>query len=365
MDKKVITSHQLFTFSALSTLGGSILVISSVITAVAKRDAWLSVLVTMLFGLLMMWIYCFLGTRYHGLTLIGITQKIFGKWLGKIVSVGYLSYLLTTTYGIPHFIGSFVSTALTATPVSLIILPFVAGLVIAVYYGIEAFARASEIFFIFFTVLFLISIILVLPNLNLNYITPVLENGVTPVFKGAVILSGYISIQNITVLMIYPSSVDDYKAGGKAFVKGFLWANTVVFLVILVSILVLGSNIVANSAFPTILLAREINVGTVLTRLEYIISILWVVSEFGIGILYFYSLIKAFSELLGLKDHKKIVAPIGLIVLLYSFIVYPNALQQSNWAITGFTPHVILYGFILPVLMLIVYLVKKQFFNVQ
>lgn len=39
MDKNIITKHQLFTFNALSNLGGSIVVISAIMAAVAKQDA--------------------------------------------------------------------------------------------------------------------------------------------------------------------------------------------------------------------------------------------------------------------------------------------------------------------------------------
>ncbi len=358
MENKTITPHQLFTFTALSTLGGSILVISSTIAAVAKQDAWLSALINMAFGLLMTWIYCFIGTRYEGLTLIGIINKIFGKLLGKIVSIGYLLMFFSLAYGIPWYIGSFGAHLMHETPVPIITMLFVAALIISVYYGIEAFARATEIFYIFVTALFVISMVLVLPNSNLRYITPVLENGFTPILKGAVLLSSLVSTQNISILMIYPVHVSDRKGGKKSFIKGFLWANTVVFVTTLISVLVLGSTVVAKSSFPTVLLAREINVGIVLTRLEYAISVMWTMSEFVIGILFFYVTITGISEFVGLKDHRKIAAPMGLVILLLSVTVNPGAVEQSNWIIIGYTPNIIVFGFIIPMVMLVVYLIK-------
>lgn len=365
MENKIITSHQVFTFSALSILGGSLLVISSKVTAVAKQDAWISVLVTTAFGLLMMWIYCFLGSRYEGLTLIGITYKVFGKWIGKIVSAAYVFFFFTLSYGISWWIGSFGAHAMPGTPVPVILLPYVVAMVIGVYYGIEMIVRASELFFVFVTVLFSLSIIFVLPNINIKYIMPIFDNGINPILKGASLLSPFIVFPGIALLMIYPHNVDDIKNGKKAILKGSLWCYTVVFVTILVSILVLGSVVVAKSSFPTILLAREINLGTVLTRLEFAITIMWTVTEFMIGMMFFYVCIKGLSELLGLKDHKKIAAPLGLIVLLYAWIVYPSSIEIGNWMTVGFIPHATLFGFVLPVLMLIVYLVKKRIFNIQ
>jgi spore germination protein KB len=149
LNNKIITNHQLFTFTALSTLGGSILVVSSIVTGIARQNAWISVLVTMVFGLAMMWLYCFLASRYEGLTLIGLAEKIFGKWIGKIVAVGYFAYIFITAYDIPWYIGSFHSNIKHETPVAVLIVLFYTALAIAVHYGIETIARASEIFFHF------------------------------------------------------------------------------------------------------------------------------------------------------------------------------------------------------------------------
>ncbi len=362
MDTK-ITAHQLFTFAALSILGGSLLVISSTVTAVAKQDVWLSALVTMGFGLLMMWVYCFLGTRYIGLTLIGITQKIFGKWIGRIVSAAYLFYFFTLAYGVPWWIGSFGAHTMHETPVPVILLPYVIALVIGVYYGLEAIVRTAELAFIFVSVLFVISIVLVLPHIKIGNLLPVFESGAMPILKGAYVISPFIVFTGVALLMIFPNNVNDMKNGKKALVKGFLWCSTVEFVTILVSVLVLGNVVVAKSSFPTILLAREINIGTVLTRLEYAISSMWTVTEFMIGMLFFYITIKGVSELLGLKDHKKITVPFGLIVLLYAWIIYPSSIEVANWLTVGFMPHATLFGFVIPALMLFVYLIKKWVFK--
>jgi spore germination protein KB len=187
---------------------------------------------------------------------------------------------------------------------------------------------------------------------------PVFENGLTPILKGAVILSGYISIQNTTMLMVYPVYIKDKAQGKKAFIKGFLWANTVVLITVLLSILVLGSLVVTKSSFPTLLLAEEINIGMVLTRTEYAISFMWTLSEFIIAALYFFAAITALSELLGLKDHLKITAPMGLLCLMLSLTVNPGAIEKESWIPIGFLPNVITFGVVVPLIMLAVYVVR-------
>ncbi len=104
------------------------------------------------------------------------------------------------------------------------------------------------------------------------------------------------------------------------------------------SVLILGSALTAKASFPTLLLAAEINVGAVITRLEYILTIIWLFTQFMIELAFFYSGITALSELLGLKDHKKIAFPFGLVALVFSGIIFPNTLYQGNWVNTVYTP---------------------------
>lgn len=353
----------MFTFTALSTLGGAILVISSSLAAVAKQDAWLAPVAAMLYGLPLIGLFCYLGGRYPGLTLIGIAKRIFGKWLGTIVSVGYVIFFISTGFNIPWYVGTFSAHTMHETPIPVILVLFIVALVITIYYGIEVIARASELFYIFVTILMALSFILVMPNIHIEYIRPVLENGVTPIMKSSVLVSAFIVFPVITILMIFPSHTNDVKAAQKAILKGFLWAVAVVFATVLMSVLVLGSGVVANSEYPTILLAREINIAIVLNRLEYAISIMWLVSEFFIAALYFYASIKGLSELLGLENHKRITAPMGLIALLFSWLNYTSSTQQANWIVTGFIPHSIFFGAIIPLLMFLIYKFKQYAFK--
>lgn len=66
-----------------------------------------------------------------------------------------------------------------------------------------------------------------------------------------------------------------------------------------------------------------------------------------------------FSELLGLKDHKKIVIPIGLVIFVMSLIAFPDLIYEKNWNTLVWAPYSMTYGLILPILLLLVFLIKK------
>lgn len=364
MDKIKITNHQLFSLTANGAIGGSILVISALLTSIAKQDAWITALLTPAFGMLVIWIYGFLGSHYPSMTFVGIIKSILGKWLGLIAAVGFVYLCLEIASHIPWYVGNFVTTqAMPQTPAYTINSLFVIAIVIAVLYGIETIVRASELFISFVSIIFILAMILVLPNARIEYLQPVFEKGIIPILKGSVFLSCFLTFPTITLMMIYPININNISEAKKSLFKGYLLAALIIFITILMSILVLGSTITAKSQYPTYLLAKEINVGVIFTRLEFLIAAVWIITEFIIGTLFFYAGVLGLSQLLGLRDHKRLVMPLGLNILVLSGVSLPNSIYQSKWISLFYPPYIITYGLILPVLLLLVFLIKKWIFK--
>jgi len=364
MDKAKITNHQLFSLTANGSIGGSVIVVAALIASVAKQDAWIGALLTPVFGFPVIWIYWFLGSRYPGLTLVEILVKIFGKFIGFIVGAGFIFFCFTSASRVVWYAFSFITTqALTETPAIIVNLLFMTAIVIAVLYGIETFARASELFIYFASFLFILAMLLVLPNTRIENIQPVFEKGVIPILKSSIFLSCFLTFPLITLMMVYPYNIDNISEAKKSFFKGYLWAGLIIFIAILMSILVLGSEITAKTQFPTYFLATEINLGTIFTRFEFIIAASWIVTVFIIGILFFYAGLIGLSQLIGLKNHKIIIVPLGLITLIMSLIAFPDSFYEKNWNSLVWTPYSITYGLILPIILLFVFLIKKWVFK--
>jgi spore germination protein (amino acid permease) len=360
MDKIKITNHQLFSLTACNSTGAGVIITSALIAGIAKQDAWLAALFTPVMGVVVIWIMSYLSGKFPDMTFIGVIKSICGKWIGTVVALSFVILCLTIAYHMPWYISNFMNThVMPETPAYVINFLFVAAAVIAILYGIETIARASEVFITLASILFLIAMILVSPNIKPQNIQPVLEKGIIPVLKGGVVLSCYTTLHTIILMMVYPVNIVNIKEGRKSILKGYLWASSIIFVTILMSVLVLGSVVTAKSQYPTYILAKEINLAIVFSRFEFIIAALWIVTEYIICILFFYAGITGLSEIIGLKDYRKIVIPMGLIVLVMSDVVFPNNVYQVNWVNTTWTPYIITHGFILPALLLIIYFIKK------
>jgi spore germination protein KB len=234
------------------------------------------------------------------------------------------------------------------------------AIVVALFYGIEAFARSSEFFLFLISVLLISALLMVSPKIKTEYLLPVLESGLTPVFKGSVLLLSYTTWPIIVLNMIYPSCSGGPKEKRRALLGGYLWGSAIIFLCTIIGILVLGSTVAAESVFPTFMLAQEISVGIIVTGLESFVSVVWIFTLFFKALLYFYAGVISLSQLLGLKDHKRIILPLGLLVLEFSTVVYPSSIYEAEWDKTTWVPLIATFGVLLPIALLVAAAIKKR-----
>lgn len=360
MENTKITNHQMFSLVANGSLGASVIVIASVIAQISKQDAWISSLVASIFGMGVMWMYWFLGSKYPNMTFIEIIQKIFGKYIGVIISIIIVFFYLYISCHVPWYIGNFLATeAMTETPQYITKSLFVLAVVIALLYGIEAIARSSEVLLYFASILIFLAMILVVPNAKIQNLQPVMEGGIAPILKAALFLSCLVTFPLITLMMIYPINVKNIKETKKCFFKGYLFSSFINFITIFMTVLVLGSNMTAKLQYPTYILLKQINVGDILTRLEFLIAAVWIATEFIINILLFYAGVIGLSRLLGLKDYRKIVIPAGFLMLIVSGIIFPNIPYQIDWVNTVWIPYSTTIALILPIVMILVFEIRK------
>jgi len=360
METYKITDHQLMCLTANSAVGGSLIIISAALAGIAKQDAWLSALAAPVLGCAVLWTYTRLGRRYQGSSLIGITTAILGRWAGLAVNILYVANFLMGASRLPWYVGDFTGHVMYETPVTVINLVYVVAVCVALWYGIEAAARAAELLLPAITLLFAAAMVLVMPQMKIDYLEPVLEFGVAPVLSGSLLINSFIALPLITMMMIYPRHTLPGKGSVKAIYRGFLWASAIVFISILMSTLVLGHIICAKQQYPTYSLAKEIDVGTIFSRLEYLISIIWLITEFYIAVLYAFAALHALCELCGVKDCKRLVAPLGLFILAFSELLIPDTVYQANWTKTAWIPYSVTFGLILPAFLLFISWLKER-----
>lgn len=360
MNNTKISNSQFIIATSGFIFGSGPLLIASSVAQYAGQDAWISAIFSTIIGLLFIWINTTLGRLYPDKTFIEVIILVFGKFFGKIVSITFIFITLVTATQVTWYVGDFMTTTylpeISDYPINIL---FVAVVAIALLYGLEAMCRACTIFFAFLFPLYIIIMIMLMPNIKGSNLLPIFENGIVPVLKGTIPLLSFTTLPTIVLNMVYPCHIENFEKSKKTMFYGYLLGMLTTFIGVLMPILVLGSNFTAVSRFPLFILTQEINVGTIFSRVEAVVIAVWLTSNFISTFFYFYASVSGLSQVLKLNDYKNIVLPIALIIVVFSNFIYKNVPYELSWDTYTWPLVSITFGFFLPISLLLVYSIKN------
>ncbi len=233
-------------------------------------------------------------------------------------------------------------------------------IVMGVRLGLETIARSAEILIAVFFVLFFILVVLILPEIKIENIQPVYEAGTKKIVQSSLHLIVNTSVNAVILLMIFPAFINKTKQGKKSFLIGNLIGGIVMIIITFLSVALLGGENTARQMYPAYELAKKIDVGDFVERIEGLMASLWYISLYFKATLYFYASVLGIAQILNLKDYRPITIPLGMIAIILSIVIYPNVIYQQHWDSTTGNSLSISIGLFLPLLLVVVYAIRKK-----
>ena len=288
------------------------------------------------------------------------SEKILGKWMGKAVSILFLPFPFLLASLVLRNIGDFLTTyIMPETPIQFIHMMMLIVVMMGIRLGIETIARAAEIIFPWFIVLFLMLVIFVSPQIEVQKIQPVLEEGMKPVLHAALLFAAYPFMEFVTFLFIIPH-VNRPGEVGKAFFAGTCMGGAIIVVLTALSILVIGPDHTARDIYPSYVLAQKINIGDFLQRIEAIIAGLWFITIFFKLSISFYAATLSLAQILNLKEYRMLVFPLGMIMVVFSLASSPNIVYNFTVILEVWVFFAGTFGLFLPLFLLGVAAIRKR-----
>lgn len=358
--REMINPHQFTILVIITTIGDAILVLPTIISNLAQQDAWLSTLIGLVLGLLVILLFIKVGQLYPKLSFVQSILKIFGKWIGSIFVLFFLGYLFLSVSAHTRELADFITTQiLIETPVKVILSMFIFVIIVGVRCGLGTIARTCEVLypvvFVFLAILFT----LVLPNIRLEWIRPILNNGFKPILSGALVATAFPFMELVVFLMFFPNLTSQAKIK-RNFISGALIGGIVLIVIVLLCILVLGEAATIANIYPTFTLAKSISVGNSIQRIEGLIAILWTITVYIKITLYAYAFHLGLVHLLKINDYRMLTFPIGFILFASTVLIAPNV-SYFNEVIGKYWPYYDLtIAVLLPLMLIGVFTIRKK-----
>lgn len=364
MEKAKISAIQLFVMMYFFELG-SALVVSFGIGA--KKDAWISILIGMVGGVLLFFMYYTLFRHYPNLSFTQYVRKICGKYIGWIIGLLYIVYWI---YGSARNLRDFGDVLLTSTlpetPLLAINIMMILTVCYVLYQGIEVIGRTAEVFIVVILFLILVGNLLVYfsGNIKLGNLLPMLENGWTPILKTAFPSTTFFPFGEMLAFTMLLPYLNRPEFAKKVWLSALISSGLLLAYTTSLDIAVLGVGVVERSTFPLVATIGKINLFEFIQRLDAIVVFAFLVTMFFKLSIYFYVAIMGIADLFKFKKQQQIILPIGIIITFLSMVIASNFAEhiEEGLQIVPIYVHSV-FQLIIPLCLLLVLMVRKWIKN--
>lgn len=319
MGKVKIGMTQFFCITLLFELGTALVVNLGM---EAGKDAWLSILIGGLAGILIFSGYAYLYRRFPELPFPAYTRKLLGKYVGTAVSLLYIIlYINLAARDLRDGSSMLAMSTMHNTPLFILSTLMILSGTYVLHKGLEVLTRTSLVFSFMVLAIGLMStgMLMLSGSINLRLLLPVLENGFEPVLH-AVVRQNYMfpfgEMVCFTMLMPYMS---DSRKGPWVIALAMLVSAVTLAFTIALNISVLGADISRRSPLPLMPAISKISISDFIQRVDVFVVMVLIIGVFFKMSVFFAAAMVGISEVFKLP-YRRMLYPTALVILFTSML---------------------------------------------
>lgn len=326
----------------------------------AGSDLWLAILLALIIAIPLYAAYSRLLSLYPGNDLFDILEKVFGKFFGKMIGLIFVWFAFHLGILVLRDQGDYLITlSLPETPMIVPIIILTLLCILAVKAGIETLGRWAKLFVILNGPIPTITILLLIPLMDLNNIQPILFNGTKPFLHGT-LQALIFPFGDVVIFLMVFFALKSKKSSYNVFIKGLLFGGILIAGVSLAEILVLGQDLYAMNYYPNHTVAGKVNIGEILHRLEVISIVATTTSIFLKVSICLLAVCNGIAKILGFSDYRFVVVPVALLMCNFSYFIHNSMMDKANWIDEITVYYFLPIEFALPIIVLIAAEIKMR-----
>jgi spore germination protein KB len=324
MEKAKISGYQLFVLVVMFEMGSAILL---GLGSEVKQDAWIAILFGLAGGILVFFINYRLFMYYPDLPLTSYLQKILGKWLGRFIGLLYIIYFIYIASRVLRDFGELLTTTIyNSTPLFVINTLMIITIIYGIHKGFEVLARVGELFFTIVYITAIVGMLLIIFSglIHLSNLKPILEYGLKPVIKTFLTTTITFPFGEMVVFTMLLPFLNDKKKAKIVCLGGMILAGLNITITAVVNISVLGVDLFHRSTFPLLTTIGRIQIADFIERLDVLFMLYLIIGGFFKIAIFYYAAVAGAADIFQFKNQRKLVFPIGMIVLFSSITIASN-----------------------------------------
>lgn len=357
MGKELVTQKQGIWLVFLYFIGTTVVLGSS---TVAKQDSWISILLALAAAVPIYFVYGRLLRLYPGENIYDMFLTLFGKVFGRVLVALFTWYTFhLAVLVIRNFSEYLHIVALTETPQLPLIMLVTIISVWTIRWGMETLGKYALIAGPTLIFVLLLVTVLVFPEMQFSNLLPAFDHSIGEIGMGAFETFTFPFTEVVVFLCVFDSLKSNASPYRVFFVGALVLGGGILMIATVRNIAVLGFPLLSTLSFPTHTTSRIIAIGDFFSRFEILISANFILSGFVKGSIGILGAVKGLACLFGIKDNKKLVLPVGLMVMALTGIIYGNFGEMMEWR-TIYKYYALPFEVIIPVITLIAAEIKRK-----
>ncbi|HHY44953.1 MAG TPA: GerAB/ArcD/ProY family transporter [Firmicutes bacterium] len=304
----------------------SFLITPIFLTAELSTGAWISVIISLVAGVLATIGWLKWSHLTEGLPFLPALQKTLGKPLGTLLCAAItISFLIAISFSMRLFAGGAAIGLLPDVPIEILLITLIAASAYSAWAGLESLARASTFFFAPTVISFVIIVVSSLRDLDLRNLTPLWGPGPAEVALSGLRLIGLWGIlPAFAAVKTYVRREEDL---AKGVMGGLLGAGVTLTLTVIAVLLFFPYPSGTRLTHPMGILARSIYLGRYVQRVEAIFVFTWFFpSAIQAGFTYF-ALLVFIAQMAGTNTYRPFLP--ALSVTTFAIGALPVSLYRA------------------------------------
>jgi spore germination protein (amino acid permease) len=299
----------------------------------AKQAAWISGILSIIPALLMTFILSVLicKKKYKEADIMDIIMDIMGNVFGRIIISAYFLWLMFLLAVYTRFFAERITSSIMPnTSIHIFIVSMLIIASIAIRSGITVLARMNEIITII--VIFSICILFLfgLPLIKIENITPIYFSDILPALSGSAVFWAFYG--HLIVFFFFGSQINGKEKLIKLGIRKGIFLQVTNTLLIVFTIGTLGWSLTARVPRSYFAFVKLISVFGVVERLESVLVIIWILSDFIIISVFSYAVLRIIKYLFNLSDYKPLIIPFGTLVYFLTLLVASSEFELESFS---------------------------------
>ncbi|MEM1483266.1 endospore germination permease [Oscillospiraceae bacterium PP1C4] len=328
MQNQVLSARQMICLIILFIFGSSLVV---GVSSATGQDTWISTLIAIVITIPVILMYARILTLFPGKDIYDIVITLFGKVVGKIVTVLFIWYAVHLAALVLRNFSEFIQiVVMPETPQTVLMIAMLLVTIYLAQSGIETLGRWSIIIFSIIITVIAFTVIFSINEMNFQNLMPFMGHSIQTISMESINIFSFPFAETVLFLSL-SSAIRKDVSPYKIFLLGIIIGGLFLVVIILRNILSLGPLMMGSVFFPSYIAASIINIGDFMSRIEGTISVNFMLTGVTKITVCLIAASKGFSKLFNMQEEKYIILPISLLILALCTIIYSNAIEMVNF----------------------------------